>query len=95
MTPGDQGKHWLVRPRTIRGLWIGFAVILTALVLGDFLIHGHAVFGVDGTFAFYAWYGLTTCMAMVLVAKALGVLLKRNDDYYQAGGEHDDSEGEP
>ncbi len=95
MTPDDQTKHWLVRPRTIRGLWIGFGVILAGLVLGDFLIHGHPVFGVDGTFGFYAWYGLTTCMAMVLVAKALGVLLKRRDDYYHDGGEGDERKGEP
>ena len=81
----DQTKHWLVRPKTIRGLWIVFAVVLSALVLADFLIHPHAVFGVDATFGFYAWYGLLTCMAMVLVAKALGVALKRRDDYYDEG----------
>jgi len=79
----DETKHWLVRARTIRRLWGGFAVVLAALVLGDFLVHGHASFGLDGTFAFYAWYGLVTCMAMVLVAKALGAALKRRDDYYR------------
>ncbi|MDX1434827.1 MAG: hypothetical protein R3286_20470 [Gammaproteobacteria bacterium] len=78
----DESKHWLVRPRTIRGLWIGFGVILAALALGDYFVHGHPAFGLDGTFAFYAWYGLVTCMAMVLLAKGLGVLLKRKDDYY-------------
>lgn len=95
MTSDNQSKHWLVRPRTIRGLWIGFGVILTGLVLGDLIIHPHAVFGIDATFGFYAWYGLTTCMAMVLVAKALGVLLKRGDDFYQADVEGDDGNGEP
>ena len=78
----DHPKHWLVRPKTIRALWIAFAITLTALVLADFLIHPHPVFGPDATFGFYAWYGLLTCMAMVLVAKALGVILKRRDDYY-------------
>jgi len=75
-------KHWLLRPRTIRGLWIGFAVALALLVLADVLIHPQAVFGVDGTFAFYAWYGLLTCLAMVLFAKGLGVVLKRPDTFY-------------
>lgn len=82
IAPPGEPVHWLVRPRTIRGLWIGFAVILTALVLGDLLVHGHPGFGVDGTFGFYAWYGLGTCVAMVLVAKALGLVLKRPDTYY-------------
>ena len=87
MTPEDQSRHWLVRPRTIRRLWIGFALILAALVLADRFIHPHPAFGVDGSFGFYAWYGLFTCMAMVLFAKALGVLLKRRDDYYEERGD--------
>ena len=78
----DETQHWLVRPRTIRRLWIGFAVVLSLLVLGDIFIHPHAMFGIDGTFGFYAWYGLLTCMAMVLLAKALGLLLKRPDTFY-------------
>ena len=78
----DEPVHWLVRPRTVRGLWIGFGLILTVLVLGDFLVHGHPGFGVDGTFGFYAWYGLGTCVAMVLFAKALGLAFKRSDTYY-------------
>ena len=78
----NETKHWLLRPRTIRLLWIGFAAVLALLVLADVFIHPHAVFGVDGTFGFYAWYGLLTCAAMVLLAKALGLLLKRPDTFY-------------
>ena len=78
----NEAKHWLVRPRTIRWLWIAFALILAGLALGDYFVHGHPSFAVDGTFAFYAWYGLLTSMAMVLFSKGLGVLLKRRDDYY-------------
>lgn len=78
----NETQHWLLRPRTIRRLWIGFAVVLSLLVLADALIHPHATFGIDGTFGFYAWYGLLACMAMVLLAKALGVLLKRPDTFY-------------
>ena len=74
--------HWLVRPTTIKRLWVVFAAILVALVAADFWLHGHPHFGIDGTFGFYAWYGLTTCIAMVLVAKALGLLIKRDDTYY-------------
>ena len=89
VAPTDEPAHWLVRPGTVRGLWIGFGAVLAGLVLGDLLIHAHAGFGIDGTFGFYAWYGLGTCVAMVLFAKGLGVALKRRDDYYE-GGEGDD-----
>jgi len=77
-----ENKHWLVRPKTIRWLWRGGYVLLTLLVLADFVIHAHPYFGIDGTFGFYSWYGLVTCIAMVLFAKALGIFLKRKDSYY-------------
>lgn len=78
----EKEMHWLVRPQTIRKLWIGFGVVLTLLVLADAFLHAHPHFGVDGTFGFYAWYGLLACTAMVLFAKVLGLLLKRMDTFY-------------
>lgn len=74
--------HWLVRPDTIRKLWIGAVVVLVLLVATDLWIHHHAHFGLDGTFGFYAWYGFLTCVAMVVGSKVLGALIKRPDDYY-------------
>ena len=78
----NETGHWLTRPRTIRRLWIGGGVMLAGLVLADVFVDAHPTFGVDGSFGFYAWYGLITCAAMVLGARALGVLLKRRDGYY-------------
>ncbi|MBT3905053.1 MAG: hypothetical protein HOB79_18545 [Rhodospirillaceae bacterium] len=75
-------KHWLVRPKTIRGLWIVGLLVLAALAMADKYMHGHPSFGIDGTFGFYSWYGLVVCAAMVVFAKLLGFLLKRQDTYY-------------
>lgn len=75
-------KHWLVRPGTIRILWIAFAAILAALVVAGVFVRGHAYFTIDGIFAFSAWYGFLTCVAMVVAAKVLGVFIKRQDSYY-------------
>ena len=72
-----------------------FSLILIALVLSDFLVHGHPGFGIDGTFGFYAWYGLGTCVAMVLVAKGLGLSLKRPDTYYEGEGRGASEAGAP
>ena len=79
MTPRP---HWLTRPETIRRLWIVFGAILALVVLVEsgVAVHGH--FGLDATFGFNAWYGFVTCVAMVLIAKALGSVLKRDDRYY-------------
>ncbi len=75
-------KHWLVRSKTIRRLCYVGLLVLAALVMADNFIHGHPSFGVDGTFGFYSWYGLMVCAAMVVIAKLLGFLLKRQDTYY-------------
>lgn len=76
--------HWLVRPGTIRMLWMIFAVILVVTVMADMFIHHHAWFGLDGTFGFGAWFGFVSCIAMVVFAKALGAVLKRRDTYYDS-----------
>lgn len=77
-------QHWLVRPRTIRRLWLMFILILGATVVARFLVHGHVYFWLDGTFAFNAWYGFATCVAMIVVAKGLAIFLKRPDTYYDS-----------
>ena len=74
--------HWLARPATIRRLWIGFAIALALLGAADFLVHKHNYVGPDGWFGFYWVYGFGACVAMVVFAKVLGVLIKRPDSYY-------------
>jgi sterol desaturase/sphingolipid hydroxylase (fatty acid hydroxylase superfamily) len=78
---GDD-NHWLTRPSTIRLLWIGLSVVLAITVLLQFFIKVKGYFGVDGWFGFGAVFGFACCVAMVLVAKVLGVVLKRSEDYY-------------
>ena len=39
--PSHHDDHWLVRPDTIRKLWIGFAVVLGAVVLMDLAVVHH------------------------------------------------------
>tara|TARA_B100000780_G_scaffold274997_1_gene240862 strand:- start:703 stop:954 length:252 start_codon:yes stop_codon:yes gene_type:complete len=78
----DQEKHWLVREKTIRLLWRGSLFMLFLLVIADFFIHAHPYFQIDGTFGFYSWFSFVTCVGMVLFAKALGLLLKRKDTFY-------------
>jgi hypothetical protein len=42
---------------------------------------GH--FEIEQIFGFYAVYGFLACAALILIAKAIGVFLKRPDDYYR------------
>lgn len=77
-----QRRSWLYRPENRKKLWWGFALVLVATVLAQlaYPLHGH--FGFDEWFGFNALFGFASCAAMVVLAKALGFLLKRPDTYY-------------
>lgn len=77
--------HWLVRPGTIRKIWQVGIAMLTALVLLELLIKVKGYFGVDEWLGFGAAFGFLSCVVMVLVAKVLGFVLKRDEDYYSKG----------
>ena len=67
----------------IRRLWQVFIAILAASVLAGFAVHEEPHFAVERMFAAYAVYGFAACAALILIARAVGLLLKRPDDYYR------------
>ena len=81
----NDNSHWLTRPATIRKLWWGFSIVLALTVAAQFFVYVKGYFGVDGWFGFGAAFGFASCLAMVLVAKVLGFVLKRGEDYYGDG----------
>lgn len=74
--------HWLVRPSTIRRLWIAGIGVLMLTLLAEFYIPTKGYFGLDDWPGFGAGFGFLSCLLMVLVAKGLGFILKRDEDYY-------------
>ena len=89
MSQPTDHDHWLVRPATVRLLWWVFAIVLAVLVGLQLVIDVKGYFGIDGWFGFGAAYGFLACLAMILVAKGLGVILKRPENYY--GEDSDDA----
>jgi hypothetical protein len=79
----DRELHWLVRPATLRWLWRVFGMVLGLTVAVQFYVRVHGYFHVDGWFGFSALFGFLACVAMVVLAKLLGVLVKRPESYYQ------------
>ena len=63
-------------------MWKIFIAVLAATVAAQLFIDSHPHFAVERLFAFNALYGFLACAALILVARALGLLLKRRDDYY-------------
>ena len=80
----EKQLHWLVRPSTIRKLWIGSSIVLALVVLAQTVFYVKGYFGFDAWFGFGAIYGFVSCLVLVLVAKLLGLMLKRPVDYYDA-----------
>ena len=67
---------------TARRLWRAFIAVLAAAVLAELAVAWHPHFAVEALFGFNALYGLLSCAALILVAKAAGLVLKRREDYY-------------
>jgi hypothetical protein len=83
-------RRWLDDPHNVKRLWRLFLVVLALVVLIEPFVRMHPHFAVEGLFGFHAWFGLLTCVAMILGAKALGALLKRPDTYYDEGAVDDE-----
>jgi len=83
MNDHQKEEHWLVRPDTIRLLWKVFIAVLVLTVLAQLVIGVKGYFGVDGWIGFGAAFGFLSCLIMVVVAKGLGFVLKRNENYYR------------
>jgi len=82
MSERPEGDHWLVRPESIRKIWLGSIAVLVVLVLLDLVVEKHPHFEIEGSFGFGAWYGFAACVVLVFGSKAVGLLLKRPDTYY-------------
>ncbi len=83
-TMKHEPDHWLVHPRTIRWLEVAFAVVLAMSLLAQAVVPIKANAGFADWPGFAAAYGMLSCIVMVVAAKALGALLKRKDDHYDA-----------
>lgn len=63
-------------------LWRIFIAVLALSVAAQFFIDSHPHFAPERLFAWNALYGFLACAALILLAKALGLLIKRDDRYY-------------
>lgn len=75
-------EHWLDDPRHVKQLWRGFLVVLALTVLAGFFVDLHPHFEIESWPGFNAAFGFFACLLMILVAKGLGLLLKRPDTHY-------------
>ena len=62
---------------------IRFLLLACVLVVAlDSVVDTHPHFEIEHSYAFYAWYGFVGCIGLVLASKAMRVVLKRKENYY-------------
>jgi hypothetical protein len=64
-------------------IWKIFLASLALSVGAQLLVELHPHFAIERLFGFNALYGFLACAALILIARGLGLLLKRKDDYYR------------
>lgn len=74
--------YWLDQPRNVDRLVHGLMLVCGLLVLADLFYHKHTHFGFEGWFGFFAWFGFIGCVGLVLLAKEMRRVVKRDEDYY-------------
>ncbi len=84
-----RSTHWLDQPRNVKRLWRGFLVVLLLTVAAGLLTPLQPHFAIESVAGFHAWFGFGVCAAMIVVAKALALLLKRPDTYYRSRKQDD------
>jgi hypothetical protein len=57
--------------------------VLALTVAAHAVIKVKGYFGIDAWYGFGAAFGFFSCLLMVIVARGLGLLLKRDENYYR------------
>lgn len=83
MQSRNEGERWLDRKANVDRVYWSVWVICGLLLLVEPLVHKHGDFPFEDWFGFHGWYGLLACVALVLAARGLRVILKRPEDYYE------------
>lgn len=80
--PKDEKTYWLDEPRNVDKIYYALLAICLALFLADAFYEKEVHFAFEGWFGFFGLYGLIACVGLVLAAKELRKLLKRDENYY-------------
>lgn len=81
-SPPPSRSYWLDRPRSIDLVYRAVVAVCALLLSLDFFYVKHTELEIERHFGFYGIYGFVCCVFLVLAAKEVRKLLKRDEDYY-------------
>ncbi|MDP8931269.1 MAG: hypothetical protein M3O70_22535 [Actinomycetota bacterium] len=79
----SDGRRWLDEPRNVRRVVLAVYVVCGLLLLADPLYSKTPHFSFEGWFGFYPVFGFVVSFTLVLTAKQLRRLLRRDEDFYE------------
>ena len=82
MNEPEQKQHLFDNPPNVSLVIRCLYIICILLFLLDFILHRHVTREWEGVTGFYALFGFTACVTIVLTARQLRKILKRKKDYY-------------
>ncbi len=82
MANPTEKSSWIERKANIRKIYRGVWGVCALLAIPDLFYHKHIVYKIEEFPAFYGLYGFIVCVGLVLGAKELRKLLKRNENFY-------------
>lgn len=82
MNDADEKQRWLDQPKNVDKIVYGLYVVCALLVLCDLFYEKHTYYSYEHWFGFHGVYGFVSCVALVLAAKGLRLILRRREDYY-------------
>ena len=82
MSNSNEAPGFFEKPGTIKLLWILLYAVCALTLVPEFFIHRHPHFAYDSYFGFFALLGFVACALLIILAKGIGLVLKKNEDYY-------------
>ena len=81
-SPLGKTLSWFTETKNANKIFLGLALVCFVLFLADFTYNKHGHFHIEEIPGFYGAYGFFMFTALILVAKALRLLIKRPENYY-------------
>lgn len=78
----EERRYWLDRPRNVTKVFYALVALCAVTAAADLFYEKHVHYGVERLIGSYGIYGFVCCVGLVLAAKELRKLIRRNEGYY-------------
>lgn len=80
--PDGEKKYIFDDPKNVKRVIYGLYIICAVCFLLDFVIKRYQDHPLEAITGFYAIYGFSACVALVLIATEMRKFIMRDEDYY-------------